>query len=188
MNTISENQLLNDFKTGRKKAFNLIFNRYWEELFIFAFNILKDEDIAKDVVQEVFISVWNRRNESNITNLKAYLYQSVKFQTAKVFRDNSLYERYSEVFEIVSNSNSVEQNLNAKELALLIEKTLLKLPEKCAEVFHLSRDKHLSNKEVADKLNISVSTVENQINKALRIIKSELKEYSYIFLILGLFF
>jgi RNA polymerase sigma-70 factor (family 1) len=178
MNKLFENKLLTDLKKGSKNAFNLIFNRYWEELFIFAFNILKDEDNAKDVVQEVFISVWNRRNESKITKLKAYLYQSVKFQTAKVFRDNFQYEEYSEVFEIVSNFNNAEQNLNAKELALLIEKTLKKLPEKCAEVFHLSRDEHLSNKEVAEKLNISISTVENQINKALRILKSELEEYS----------
>jgi RNA polymerase sigma-70 factor (ECF subfamily) len=71
MNKLFENKLLTDLKKGSKNAFNLIFNRYWEELFIFAFNILKDEDIAKDVVQEVFISVWNRRNESKITKLQA---------------------------------------------------------------------------------------------------------------------
>ncbi len=181
--------LFHQIKKDNTNAFTTLFNLYWEKLFTFAYNILKDETLAKDIVQEVYISIWDRRKHLEITNLKSYLFKSIKYQTAKSLRNHPQFETYNEIFNTISAINeSPENELAEKELKLLIDSITSKLPEKCAEVFHLSRKEGLSNQEVAERLNISTSTVENQINKALKILRKELHEYSYIIILLPLLF
>ncbi|GAF05504.1 RNA polymerase sigma factor [Saccharicrinis fermentans] len=178
--------LLDKIQQGDSDTFTDLFNEYWEQLYLFSFNILKDEGLAKDVVQDVFISIWNRRGELQISNLKSYLFQSVKFQAAKTIRDHLNLRIYADVYEnIESNaSNNVENEINYKELCGVVEQSMHKLPKKCAEVFYLSRHEGLSNLKVAEQLNISISTVENQINKALRIIKKDMHDYCLLLMVM----
>jgi RNA polymerase sigma-70 factor (family 1) len=166
--------LVDGLKTRDVKSFESIYDKYWEKLFISAFNVLKDEDICKDIVQEIFISLWNRSNELKINNLRAYLFQAIKFQVAKHLRDNAKFYPIIEQYEVSFNVNDVEQNIEYNELTSLLKEGLEELPDKCKEVFKLSRIDGLSNKEISQKLNITNSTVENHINKALKLLRKNL--------------
>ena len=169
----SDKQLFNLFKNGDEIAFTRIFNTYWEELFISAYHILKDEDSCKDIVQEIFITLWDRREEIEIQNLKAYLLQAVKYRVFKKIRENEKFGYFNDLYSNYENIQTVEYQYEFTELSGSLNKAIKNLPEKCSEVFHLSRIEGLSNPDIAKKLGISVSTVENQIYKALKILKKQ---------------
>ncbi len=178
MDNNSDIILIKQTKKRNEKAFTSIFNKYWDELFISAFFVLKDEDVCKDIVQEIFVSFWNRCPELEIINLRAYLLQATKYQVAKYIRDNQKYEVLSQSYENIETVEFNEEPIEYKELHTIISQKINTLPERCREVFRLSRLEGLSNKQIGEKLNISVSTVENQITKALKFLRHELSGYT----------
>ncbi|RKQ42919.1 RNA polymerase sigma-70 factor (ECF subfamily) [Roseivirga pacifica] len=161
-------------KAGNESSFEEVYNRFWEPLFVSARNVLGDEESARDIIQEVFLDFWNRRESLNIHNLGGYLYQSVKYQVSRKLKDRRLTDLQLAVVDQLSIDNlDTEQTVNLTQLNEALQRSLQKLPTRCRQVFELSRFENMSNKEIAEKLNISVSTVENQINKALGLLKSE---------------
>ncbi|MBC9794712.1 RNA polymerase sigma factor [Sinomicrobium weinanense] len=154
--------------------FNLIFNRYWHELYTYAMNIMRDNNAAEDIVQEIFIDLWNRYRTTSITNHKAYLYKAVKYQCAKKLRARRLDKIQLEKAGLaLAYSETPEEEKNTHRLLAQVNTVVAeKLPDRCREVFTLSYYNNMSNKEIAHQLNISVSTVENHIHKALQLLRA----------------
>ena len=166
----SDNELIDMLRRGDQAAFNVIYERYCATLYRTAMRILEDNDLAKDVVQEAFISLFEKSGRTAILNLHAYLCQVVKYQCFMQLRAGKISEKHLSQMNTIIVSNELEQELDGRELQAILDESIATLPEKCREVFCLSRFESLSNKKIAERLNISHKTVENQITKALKIL------------------
>jgi RNA polymerase sigma-70 factor (ECF subfamily) len=167
---LPDGQLIDQLRSGDQNAFTAIYDRHCSALYRTALRILQDHELAKDVVQEAFISLFEKSNENTIRNLQAYLYQVVKYQCFMQLRSGKISDKHLSQINTIIASNELEEELHAKELQLVLDESIAALPEKCREVFYLSRFESLSNKKIAERLNISHKTVENQITKALKIL------------------
>jgi RNA polymerase sigma-70 factor (ECF subfamily) len=157
-------------------ALREIFWRYHRRLFKMSVAVLKDEAIAKDLVQDVFIDLWKRRHTSQIRNLSSYLSKAMKFQVLKQIRDHKLQDDHVRLAANLQFANQTEESLNHEELERLLNKVVNQLPNRCREVFVLSRFENLSHKEIALQLGISPKTVEVQISKALQFLRQHLEK------------
>jgi len=184
---MSDNDLLTLFKKGDHTAFKLIYERYWQLLYISACKILKDEDEAKDIVQEVFVSFLNKGGDMEISvAVSSYLYSAVRYKvfdfiSRKKVRQNHLdsLEDYMSAGDFSTDRALIEKEINAE-----MEKEIQNLPQKMKEVFELSRKAELSHREIADALNISDKTVKKQISNALKLLKPKFTNYYSIVLML----
>lgn len=182
-NDVNDEKLTELFANGDKQAFELVYDRYWKELYFLAVRILEDEAKAEDLVQEVFVDLYEARGKNEIRTLGAYLYQAAKYKCFMQLRAGKISEKHLARMSKVIASNSVEEAYNAHELEEIIDKGISALPEKCREVFYLSRFEELSNKAIATQLNISPKTVENQITKALKSLKTAVDQAVVILLL-----
>mgnify|MGYP001795280805 CR=1 FL=1 len=171
----SDQELIKLLKKDDARALDQVFNRYWETLFRLAENVLLDENASKDIVQEIFINLWERRHQVTIDNLRAYLTQAVKYQVATYLRRGKFTDRHQEQLASLAFANQTEEIVHFNELEKNILDLLTNLPERCREVFYLSRFQGLNNREIAEQLNISIRTVETQISKALKFLRIKLK-------------
>ena len=156
---------------GDQRAFSVLFDRHWKRLYHAAYRVLEDETVAKDVVQDVLISLWEKGRDRNILNIQAYLYQAVKLQCFMHLRSGAISKKHLEHINLVATTNETEEALHAAELQSVLEEGMDTLTEKCREIFYLSRFELLPNKKIAEQLHISPKTVENQITKALRMLR-----------------
>lgn len=172
----TDEALLNMLRSNLQQewAFEMIFNRYHARLFRIAMGVLHDENLAKDLVQDIFIDLWNRRHASNIKELSAYLLTAIKFQVLKQLRNGKLHERHLKIMQRVQFVNQTEESINFQELEKMLHESIDQLPPRCKEVFFLSRFENLSNKEISDRLKISTKTVEGQITKALSFLRANI--------------
>ena len=180
-----QDELMSRLKCGDELAFNEIYNQYWKQLYYTAFTILQDEEGALDAVQEVFVSLWQRRTELNIVTLKAYLHQSVRFTVLKAIRaqktDQAFYKRLANITtEII-----IEQPMLFKEQKNLIQGLIDGLPADCRAIFLMSREEEMTYKQIAGKLNISEKTVEKKMSKTLKIIREGLSLEMCLFVIIS---
>ena len=185
---LTDDLLLHDMTNNNEEAFTSIYRRYWEELFLTAVKALRGKEEAADVVQDVFLSLWNRRSELNIQgSLAAYLHTSVRYKCIHYIEKNITRRDYllllSEV-ELSSFFMNAESNLQVKELQQTINETVAKMPSKMQEVYKLSRQEHLSHKEIAGCMSISVETVKKHIQHALNLIKISLPSGTFILAII----
>ena len=156
-------------------VFDEIYERYWSLLYRSAFNVLRDKEACMDVLQEVFIWFWEHRDHINVNSVKAYLLTAVKYKVANYIRNGKVRESfYDRIPKIELDTAFPDEILEVKELKEMISAFVMELPERCQEVFNMSRNDHMSNKEIAKHFGISEKTVENQINKALKRIKASL--------------
>lgn len=139
-----------------------------------AIKILKDKEAALDVVQEVFIELWKKRQVLHVDHIKPYLYQSVKHKVIDYIRKQRIPLTDLDYVDQFVSGSFTEDWLAQKELQSIVEQTIQQLPDQCRLVFKLSRFDELTNKEIAEQLNISVRTVENHISKALKYLRPRL--------------
>ncbi|MCR8557782.1 RNA polymerase sigma-70 factor [Mucilaginibacter sp. BJC16-A38] len=175
----SDDRLLELLLEDNKDAFNLIYARYWEQLYVYVAKVVTDKDEAKDIVQEIFVSLWSRRMSLNdIISLKAYLFTAARYKGLSFIKDNINKSKYLEsltaFFEY--ENDSVNEQLAANELSLIIDREIDNLPTKMREVFILSRKENLSHKLISEKLMISDKTVKKQINNVLKHFRLKLAE------------
>lgn len=170
-------------------AFSLLYNRYWEELFITAVKVLRVKEEAEDIVQDVFISLWSRRNELSIeSSLKAYLQTCIRYKAIHYIEKNITRRNYLALLTEVAGRYapaSQEMQLHLKEIQTTIDKAVSKMPPKMREVYRLSRQEQLTHREIAEKMDISVETVKKHIQFALQLIKRDLGYSSVFFLLLA---
>ena len=166
--------LLNRFKQGDKQAFCQIYKYYWKGLFAFSFKVLKDQQVCEDIIQEVFTDLWQKKHQLEVQNLDAYLTQMTKYQIFQYLRKGKLNQKYLDRFSAIQMVNDTEDKLHFDELKATIENQLAGVAPRCREIFLLSRFENLSNQEIADKLNISLQTVKNQLSQGLKHLRQSL--------------
>lgn len=160
---------------AEKRAFEVIYNRYFATVYRYVFRVMQDRETSEDLVQNIFFGLWKNQDKRCIENLQAYLFGSAKNQIAKHFRKNKFNSVQLEFIREWEITNSTEEYLAERETRNTIETAVKRLPTKCRSVFELSRFSFLSNKEIALKLGISVYTVENHIKKALYYLRQSLE-------------
>lgn len=172
--SISDQQLLTDLSNGNDTVFPLIFDRYWKRLYSYAYKIYRDDKVCEDIVQEIFISLWEKASESQILNLEAYLLRSVKYRVANHIRSLKFSNSQEEILENIPYPSNSVLSLEYQEFEKEVLSQVKKLPPRCREIFILSRFDNYSNSEIAEKLDISIRTVEKQISNALSYLKANL--------------
>lgn len=175
-----EESLLSRVREDDRRAFNRIYEQYWHKLYRAAYQRLRDRETAQELVQEVFANLWLRRADLCIEkSLDRYLYRSLKYEVMNHFRAVAVRERYASQYRH-STSGRDEATLHLlsfNELSTRMEKEIGKLPEKCRAVFELSRHQGYSTAQIAETLNISPKTVEVHVGKALKMLRTGLREY-----------
>jgi RNA polymerase sigma-70 factor (ECF subfamily) len=168
------------------RNFEQLFRDFFPPLMAFARKILVDEDDARDVVQQVFINLWEKRSDLDLsTSLKSYLFTSVHHRSLNVIRDRKKFS-VGEVPEVAGEWD-VSAQIESMELEGKIREAIDSLPEKCREIFEMNRFEGLKYGEIASKLGISIKTVENQMSKALKILREQLGKYLTLLLWLLLY-
>lgn len=171
--------LFDDIRNGNEEAFNKAFDLYYSRLCFFADKILHDFDLSRSTAQQVFVDLWIKRDKLVVTSLQSYLYHSVQNSALDVLKRKKVESRYLATLD-KSETEEMKDLMDEAELADRINKAIQKLPEKCREIFLLCRFEELKYAEIAEKLNISVKTVEMQITIALKKLRKELSDYQMI--------
>jgi RNA polymerase sigma-70 factor, ECF subfamily len=168
-------------------AFEQVFKTHYKNLHAYAFAMLKDEDDAEEMVQQVFFKLWERSEHLSLSGpIAAYLYRAVHNESLnflkhqKVKAGHQMHVAYS----MKNKSDQSHGRILSKELENKFRHALNELPEQCRTVFQLSRFEDMKYKEIADKLDISVKTVENHMGKALKLLRSKLVDFLPLLLIL----
>jgi len=168
-----------------ESAFTMLYDRYFRMLFNYTYSKVNDQFAAQEIVQELFVSIWQQRHRNTVNSWRSYLFSAVKNLIISYFRKEYTRKLHYERWE-ARNESSValtDQDTLTSDLQIRYEEGLHLLPPKCKEVFVLSRKGH-TNKEIALELSISEKTVEQHITKALRVLKEYLKEHFAYALIL----
>ncbi|GHB62303.1 RNA polymerase sigma-70 factor [Persicitalea jodogahamensis] len=177
---LSDPEIVQAIRQGQESAFEQMFRTYYEPLCRYANTLLKDSDEAEEVTQGLFLTIWEKRSDLEITlSLKAYLYRAVHnhcLNRIKHYGVRETHRAYSLHFQTDSH-DSVTEAIYGSELEKRIERAVSKLPEQCQVVFRMSRFEELKYQEIADQLGLSIKTIENQIGKALKIMRKELADY-----------
>jgi len=168
--TLSDSDLVALLRNGDARAYTEIYNRYYYFGIVSAFKKVRDEAVAKDIIQELFTNLWEKReNIGSIDNFAAYLFTAIRNKVFDFIAHQNVESKYidSIVAHSTMSSESADHLIREKQLTIHIENAINELPIKMREVFELSRRSELSYKEIAEKLSISERTVNNQITNAL---------------------
>ncbi|WP_461445395.1 RNA polymerase sigma factor [Maribacter sp.] len=184
----NNNNLWERVRNDDVKAFEAIYNSNAEAMLTYGLNVLKRHELVEDMVQNIFIDLWAKRKTTEIKNLKSYLFRAVKYQIFNHFRNNKLSQVDLTRLNIIDLSMNVGHDLEYSELEEIIAECVTKLPNRCQQIFILSRYQQKSNKEIAMALDISIQAVKNQISKAIGIIRYSLKSEELIYSLLLLQF
>jgi RNA polymerase sigma-70 factor (ECF subfamily) len=166
-------------------AFAEIYERFHKILFAVAYNRLNVIQEAEDIVHDVFASLWVNRNKVKIKSLENYLAVATKYTVFAKIKRKEYQRLYNQTFQQSPvHELNIETSLHYKDILEALENEIEKLPEKCKLIFRYSRNSQLPVKAIAEKLNISPKTVENQLNKALRQLKLVVKTFLFYFILL----
>ena len=184
-NNLTDQDLIALLKKGDEAAYTEVYNRHWKFLFQAAYRFSRNKEDCYDVCQAVFLWLWdNREHIRPAGNLKGYLYTAVKYKIANLIRDGKYRESLFEDLEQLDKRRYETNDLEVKELKNFITQLIDELPEKCREVFLLSRTEQLTHKQIAERLGIGEKTVDAHISKALQKLREPLNKLASIFLML----
>ncbi len=186
-NLPTDQALLDRLKSDDDKAFRAIYQRYGRRCYGLALQKLRSKEAAEEITQNIFVSLWERRHTVVIENLEAYLMVSIKYQTlnyieSKLTRDKfalSLPPQYGEG----AGENTVENTVFLQDLMAALEAALDTLPAKTQEVYRLSRFENLSGREIAERMGLSEKSVEYHIAQSLKFLRTQLKDFIAISLL-----
>jgi RNA polymerase sigma-70 factor (family 1) len=184
---LTDEQLIILVRKGDQQAFAEIYSRYGESLAGFAASKLYSLDDAKDILHDLFVKLWENRDQLYITsNLQSYLFGIIRHRIIDKIRKNITREEYASVRQSLAAvyEQDIDKQLEAKELRQAIEKSLAQLAPRVKEIYKLSREECLSNHEIAEKLNLSEQTVRNQLSAALKHLRKSLTSVTaYVFIL-----
>ncbi|WP_316734509.1 RNA polymerase sigma factor [Pedobacter aquatilis] len=174
--------LLSRLKQGDKLAYEKIYFAFSKELLVAAFKKTGDRVIAEELVQNIFISLWEKRETLQIENLQAYLFGALKLSVINHIRSLVTENKYIEyqALSYTENSDDTNHSIALNDLSGIIEESINSLPSKTQEVFRLSRYQYQSVKDISNELNISEKAVEYHITRSIKRIKEYIKNF-YIF-------
>ncbi|HWV71867.1 MAG TPA: RNA polymerase sigma-70 factor [Pseudosphingobacterium sp.] len=183
----SDENLFKACVDGDESSFEELYNRYWYKLYAEAFKRLRKAEVAEEIIQDLFTSIWlNRQKIAIHSSVSGYLYTSVRYLVLSYLQKELIRNNYKSYVKgsFKDFDNSTEMIISFNELQEQIESHVRLLPEKCRYIYELSRKEFKTNKEIADLLGISEKTVENQLTKALGRLKIAVKALTlYIFLL-----
>lgn len=184
-NILTDAELVFHLKKGDAYAFREIYFRHWKKLLLIARNKLPSTDNPEDLVQDIFVTLWEQRETLSITNLGAYLYTSLRNAVINRFRSRLLYEKYAlQTQEVLSFAQNTEEEIALTDLMAAVERQLEDLPQKSQVIFRLNRLEYKSVKEISSQLNIPQRTVEHHISQVIRKLRLVLKDYLVMILLL----
>ncbi len=170
----TDHYLLDQVSGGDPIAFKAIYLRYWRPLLNAAYKRLKDKQQAEDVVQNVFLGLWNKREHHNILNLSAYLHSAVRYEVLKfISRSKGNLYFHSLFEELIMDADSADAKILSSEMMELVLAYAQTLPQKRRSIFLLHLQDNLTTKQIADSLQITQKTVQNQLRTALNGLQAE---------------
>jgi len=177
-NTLKSSELLDLLRSDSLTAFKEIYERYWQTMYAVAYNRLRDHKQSEDAVHDVLSTLWTNRNKSEINNLSAYLATAVKFRVLENIRKESHKQAYIQHSSKAKQRESydISEALHHKRLLQALNEEVENLPEKCRLVFKYSRENNMPIKEIAVEMELSTSTVENHLNRALKRLREVVKK------------
>jgi RNA polymerase sigma factor (sigma-70 family) len=175
---LKDTQLMDDgeliylLKKGDELSFTEIYNRYWDKLYFIAYKLLRDTNTAEEIVQEVFLTLWKKRESLSIKSISPYLAAMTRYAVYRQAAQMKNSKRQENLLGILNVEAILEIDVDRKILLEIITDMSNKLPEKCRLVFQYNKLQDLALVDVAEKLNISQKTAEGHLTKALRIIRA----------------
>jgi RNA polymerase sigma-70 factor (ECF subfamily) len=159
--------------------FEEVFKDHFKSLHSYAYTIVKDDIMAEEMVQNVFYKLWEKKGQIEVTqSVTAYLYRSVYNESLNYLKHLKVREAHQAyVKHQPGDSNNAAEHIRLKDLKQNLDRALSELPEQCRTVFQMSRFEELKYQEIADRLSISVKTVENHMGKALRLLREKLVDF-----------
>lgn len=175
-----DKQLFLRIKQGDKPDFDILFRKYYAQLVRFALGYLHDGEIAEEIVQDVFVRIWENAPRIEIeTSVLAYLYSSVRYSALNHIKHQGIKQKYIQEQQASNTEElSFEEKVNIEFFRKILIAAVAALPEKCREIFEMAKFEGLTYDEIADYLQVSAKTVENQMGIALKKLREEMLPYS----------
>ena len=183
---LSDKKLINDCLKGNQNAFKQIFDKYWDDLYIIAYRRLPLEEEIKDILQEVFISLWRNIDKISVDdNLGGYLFTSLRNKIFNYYEKNQVRIKatLAQSFHPVQSEAEVYSSMSSKELRGVIKSAIAEMPPKMRQIYLLSKEEHLTNQEIADLLALAPQTIKNQIHQALLRIREKIRKANLLFVL-----
>lgn len=161
------------------QTFELIYNAHWEKLYTICFRKVQDTELAKELVQEVFFSIWQRRESLTVVGpIEHYLVKAIKLKTIEHFRTLVIRRKHLENIGVGQTvvENTTENQLGINELSMQLQQFVQSMPGQCRRVFELSRTEGLNTREIAVEMVLSEKTVKNHLTRALHYLREKLEE------------
>ena len=179
----NDTELLGLLRSGDKEAFTEIYNRYWKVLFHLAANKTNSLSEAEEIVQDLFLDIWKRREQLEIaTTIKTYLGVALKYRVINLLalrNKRQSYERYAGSRLRIAD-DSTEQWLGFHEMEQRLARLVCDLPDKCRLVYQLKKEKGFSQREIANQLDISEKAVEANITRALKLLRTGIRALFFL--------
>jgi RNA polymerase sigma-70 factor (ECF subfamily) len=181
----NEETLLQALRNGDEGAMESLFREHYKRLCNYANTLLNDMDKSEDVVQQLFIQMWEKREVMEITgSVQSYLFRALRNSCLNKIKYGKVRQLYAEEVIALSKQSEPASSITLQdELQHQIKKAIESLPDQCRLIFKMSRFEELKYSEIAEQLGLSIKTVENQMGKALRIMREKLKDYLVLFII-----
>ena len=176
----TEINLIHQINTGNELVFEKVFKQYFKTLQNYAYTILNDLDVAEEMVQNVFLKIWEKREKlPQDANIGSYLYKSVYHESLNWLRHEKvkLSHQQHTFYSMKDETDNAADRIKMKQLEEHLQKALNDLPQQCRTIFQMSRFDEMRYREIDNELGISIKTVENQMGKALRLMRLKLVEF-----------
>lgn len=171
-------QIIPSLLSGDENTFESVYKHFLRPLHVYAINMLKDEDAAKGMVQNIFLKLWERRTTLTFSgSIQAYLYGAVYHECLNYLRHQKVKSTHQDHILYTLDNNQRDNGMELLDLKEKLQQALNELPERCRTIFQLSRFEELKYHEIASELGISIKTVEAQMGKALKILRIKLVDY-----------
>ena len=180
----SDAEILSLVKKSDDKAFIALYNKYAGKLRAMAYSKVQSKELTEEIVQDIFLDLWERRQTVEINNLSVYLFMAVKYQAINQIKKRIHFQKYSEVclaLEKISDEETLE-SVKYNDLASAFEKSVKKLPEKSQQVFRLNRIEGKTVEEIAGSLNLSQKAIEYHIYKSIKELRLHLKDFIAVYI------
>ena len=171
---LTDNELIDLIRNDDSSAFEVLYRRYWQKLFVTALNKTQDDDLSKEIVQEIFVDLWERRASLQITNVPAYLQTATRFKVISAYKAEL--QTQIEFLEIPTNQSTSDQ-LDLEDFERALSAAVQLLPEKTRDIFVLNRLENRTVKEIAATLQIPERTIEYHITQSLRFLRLHLQDF-----------
>jgi RNA polymerase sigma-70 factor (ECF subfamily) len=177
--SLTDEMLLLYLRTGDEKAFREIYQRYWKKLYSTALRKIQLSNVAEEIIQDIFLRLWERRNSLQVEQLEAYLFSAVRYSVINHIKSILVQERYADYAQVhfTEISCTTEEQMELDELMNAVEQQLNDLPEKTRRIFRMNRLEYQSVKEISGKLKVPERTVEYHLSQAIKSLRFYLRDY-----------